>query len=214
MQQQQEQNNITPEVPSLKPESIPDAKKRRFFTWLVNLLGSVGVLLAAFPFLSAWRPGAKARAAAAPVTVDLTELTPGEIKKISWRGKPVWVIQRSTVQLGLLHKHLDKLRDPDSKTEQQPPYANNAHRSIKPKYLVLVGVCTHLGCSPSYKPEQGDLGQEWPGGFFCPCHGSTFDLAGRVFKDVPAPINLAVPPHYYKDANTLVIGEHPKEFVS
>jgi ubiquinol-cytochrome c reductase iron-sulfur subunit len=132
----------------------------------------------------------------------------GEQKVVVWRGKPVWIVKRSQAMLEhLKHSDPSQLRDPLSLVKQQPAYAKNKYRSIHPEYLVLVGVCTHLGCSPKYKPELGELGTDWQGGFFCPCHGSTFDLAGRVFKGVPAPINLEVPPHHFINENTLVIGE-------
>jgi ubiquinol-cytochrome c reductase iron-sulfur subunit len=135
-------------------------------------------------------------------------MVPGEQMIIEWRGKPVWVIKRNQEMIEQLNQIDDtQLRDPLSLVKQQPEYAKNQYRSIQPEYLILIGICTHLGCSPKYKPDLGELGSDWPGGFICPCHGSTFDLAGRVFKGVPAPINLEVPPHHFLNPTTLVIGE-------
>jgi ubiquinol-cytochrome c reductase iron-sulfur subunit len=188
-----------------------DEGRRRFLLGTTCVLGGVGALCALTPFVSSWLPSAKARAAAAPVQVDLSRLEPGEQIIVEWRGKPVWVIRRTQEMLSRLKKNSSLLRDPHSLTQQQPHYAKNKYRSINPNYLVLIGICTHLGCSPKYKPNLGDMGPDWPGGFFCPCHGSTFDLSGRVFKDVPAPINLEVPPYYFMDEHTLVIGEDKKE---
>ncbi|SQG91595.1 ubiquinol-cytochrome c reductase, iron-sulfur subunit [Legionella pneumophila subsp. pascullei] len=143
--------------------------------------------------------------------VDVSRMEPGEQAIIEWRGKPVWIIKRSKDMLNQLQKEDEsQLRDPDSLVDQQPEYAQNKYRSINPEFLVLIGICTHLGCSPKYKPNLGELGPDWPGGFFCPCHGSTFDLSGRVFKGVPAPINLEVPPHHFLDEHTIVIGEDAK----
>jgi ubiquinol-cytochrome c reductase iron-sulfur subunit len=153
-------------------------------------------------------PNANTRAAGGPIQVDLGTMEPGEQKVVEWQGQPVWIIKRSAAMLTQLN-NTDKtqLRDPLSLVNQQPEYAKNKYRSIRPEYLILIGICTHLGCSPKYKPSLHELGADWPGGFFCPCHGSTFDLAGRVFKGMPAPINLAVPPHYFINYSTVVIGE-------
>lgn len=143
--------------------------------------------------------------------VDLSKLEPGQKITVPWRGKPIWIIRRTPAMLASLKELNGRLRDPDSKEPQQPGYAANLYRSIKPEYLVLIGICTHLGCVPMYRPEPGaeDLGgSEWKGGFFCPCHGSKYDLAGRVFKGVPAPLNLVVPPYEYLDDSHLLIGEH------
>lgn len=187
-------------------ESI-DAQKRKFLFTAAGVLGGVGVACALTPFVRSWLPSAKAEAAGAPVQVDLGKLEPGQQAVVEWRGKPVWIIRRSKDMLAELAGHDELLRDPQSMVEQQPEYARNQYRSINPEYLVLIGVCTHLGCSPKYKPQVDELGPDWPGGFFCPCHGSTFDLAGRVFKGVPAPINLEVPPYRFINEHLIEIGE-------
>ncbi|HQV22307.1 MAG TPA: ubiquinol-cytochrome c reductase iron-sulfur subunit, partial [Agitococcus sp.] len=152
---------------------------------------------------------AKAKAAGAPITADLSKLEPGQQMVVEWRGKPVWVVRRTQEALADLKKVAGDLRDPDSAESVQPDFAKNEHRSIKPEYVVLVGICTHLGCSPTYRPEvaPADLGQSWRGGFFCPCHGSTYDMAGRVYKGVPAPLNLEVPPYKYLSDSVVLIGE-------
>lgn len=192
-----------------KNDSV-DEDRRRFLLTTTSVLGCIGVLCAATPFLASWLPSAKAQAEGAPVRVDLSKLEPGEQAVVEWRGKPVWIIRRTKAMIRGLTKNRSLLRDPHSVTLQQPAYAKNEYRSINPEYLVLIGICTHLGCSPKYKPNLSDLDPDWPGGFFCPCHGSTFDLSGRVFKDVPAPINMEVPPYYFLDKYTLVIGEDKK----
>ena len=184
-----------------------DEQRRQFLLTACGVLGGVGTLCALTPFVSSWLPSAKAEAAGAPVEVDLSHIEPGQQITVEWRGKPVWIIRRSPEMLGTLEQMRDKLRDPDSLVEQQPNYAKNVHRSINPEYLVLVGVCTHLGCSPKYKPTLRELSADWSGGFYCPCHGSLFDLAGRVFKGVPAPINLEVPPYHFVNKHTIIIGE-------
>ena len=189
-------------------EPLTNEGRRRFLLGATCVLGSIGAVCALAPFAASWLPSAKALSAAGPVEVDLSAMQPGEQIIVPWKGKPVWIIRRSKAMLDhLVHSDEAQLRDPHSLVDQQPPYATNKYRSIHPEYLVLVGICTHLGCSPKYKPNLGDLGPDWPGGFFCPCHGSTFDLAGRVFKGVPAPINLQVPPHRFVNAHTLIIGE-------
>ena len=186
-----------------------DASKRRF---LVNMTGAVGGVAAvgtAIPFVISMMPSARAKAAGAPVEVDLSKIEPGMLLTVEWRGKPVWVVNRSKEMLDLLAKHDDRLTDAASEnTGQQPEYCKNPTRSIKPEYLVVVGICTHLGCSPSsaFQPGNPALGADWPGGFLCPCHGSTFDFAGRVFKSKPAPTNLEVPPHQYLSDARLLIG--------
>jgi ubiquinol-cytochrome c reductase iron-sulfur subunit len=154
-------------------------------------------------------PSDKAKAAGAPVEVDISRLEPGQMVRVQWRGKPVWVVSRPPAMLQALPGLSDRLRDPNSDESEQPGYTKNVQRSIKPEVLVLVGICTHLGCSPSYRPElaPADLGPDWKGGFFCPCHGSTFDLAGRVYRGVPAPTNLVVPPHRYISNTVILIGE-------
>lgn len=183
-----------------------DLERRRFLVTASSVLGGVGVAYGLTPFVSSWWPSAKARAAGAPVEVDVSKMEPGQQVTVEWRGKPVWIIKRTKSMLKGLKRHDALLRDPQSIVEQQPSYAQNNHRSRKPEYLVLVGVCTHLGCSPKYKPTLGELGPQWPGGFYCPCHGSKFDLAGRVYKGVPAPINMEVPPYTFVNQHTLIIG--------
>lgn len=186
---------------------LPDPDRRKFLLTSAGVLGGVGALCALTPLISSWMPSAKAQATGAPVEVDLTHLEPGQQMVVEWRGKPVWIIRRTPAMLASLNADSGLLRDPDSLVDQQPAYAKNNHRSRRPDYLVLIGICTHLGCTPKYKPVEKELGPDWPGGFFCPCHGSMFDLAGRVFKNVPAPINLAVPPYRFMTANRILIGE-------
>ncbi|MGB5179174.1 MAG: ubiquinol-cytochrome c reductase iron-sulfur subunit [Gammaproteobacteria bacterium] len=183
--------------------------RRRFLTAATTVVGAVGVGFALVPFVSSMQPSAKARAAGAPVRADISKLEPGQMIRVKWRGKPVWLVKRTNEMLESLAKVVPDLRDPDSLEPMQPDYAQNEFRSIKPEILVTVGICTHLGCSPTYRPDVGaaDLGADWLGGFFCPCHGSTFDLAGRVYKGVPAPLNLEIPPYRYLSDNELVIGE-------
>jgi ubiquinol-cytochrome c reductase iron-sulfur subunit len=185
--------------------------RRRFLVTATTLLGAIGAFFSAIPFISSWLPNARTKALGGPVEADISHLTPGALLVVEWRGKPVWIIRRTQKMLTVLTKDRQLLRDPDSKVEQQPPYAKNSYRSVKPEILVLIGICTHLGCSPTYKPSMGELGPDWPGGFYCPCHGSKFDLAGRVFKGVPAPINLEVPPYHFIGENTLLIGEETKD---
>lgn len=185
--------------------------RRRFLTGAVSVVGGVGAAYTAVPFLAYWNPSATTRAAGAPVEVDTSTLQPGQKVNISWRGQPVWVIRRSEAAVEALASVNDELRDPDSAVEsQQPAYAQNIHRSIDPEYLVLVPICTHLGCIPSFMPQAGSLDADWQGGFFCPCHGSKFDMAGRVYAGVPAPTNLVVPPHRMADNGVIVVGEDPE----
>jgi len=183
--------------------------RRRFLTAATTVVGAVGVGFALVPFVSSMQPSAKARAAGAPVRADISKLEPGQMIRVKWRGKPVWLVKRTDEMLESLATLVPELRDPDSLEPMQPEYAQNEFRSIRPEILVTVGICTHLGCSPTYRPDVGaaDLGADWLGGFFCPCHGSRFDLAGRVYKGVPAPLNLEIPPHRYLSDNELVIGE-------
>lgn len=184
-----------------------DNNRRHFLTVATSVVGGIGVAAVATPFFASMKPSARARLAGAPVEVDVSKLDDGERLTLSWRGRPVQVVRRSEAALERLPEIRDRLRDPDSSESDQPPYATNEHRSLKPEYLVLVAVCTHLGCSPQFRPEVGDLGDEWPGGYYCACHGSRFDLAGRVFRNVPAPMNMEVPPHRFADDNTLIVGE-------
>jgi ubiquinol-cytochrome c reductase iron-sulfur subunit len=195
-------------------EQTIDLGKRRFLTATTSVVGAVGVGFAATPFLASWMPSARAKAAGAPVDIDISKLEEGQMMRSLWRKKAIWVFKRSQEEVANLAKLDDKLVDPKSNTKsQQPEYANNITRSIKPEIAVLIGICTHLGCSPTYRPEVGaaDLGgSEWLGGFYCPCHGSRFDLSGRVFKNVPAPTNLVVPPHHYVSDTLLRIGVDPQ----
>lgn len=195
-----------PIEPRLYEASI-DRQRRKFLLTSAGVLGGVGALCALTPFVASWMPSAAAEAAGSPVEVDLSKMEPGQQVIVEWRGKPVWIIRRTPEMLSSLKNETQLLRDPDSLVDQQPGYAKNNYRSIRPEYLVLIGLCTHLGCSPKYKPAMHELGPDWPGGFLCPCHGSTFDLAGRVFKDVPAPINLAVPPYRFVNDTLIIIGE-------
>jgi ubiquinol-cytochrome c reductase iron-sulfur subunit len=192
--------------PELKDKEINE-ERRQFLLATTCILGGVGALFALTPLASSWLPNAKSQAEAASVQVDLSKLELGKQLIVEWRGKPVWIIRRTQEVLQKLSANTAQLRDPNSLTAQQPPYAQNEYRSINPEYLVLIGICTHLGCSPKYKPVLEDS-ESGSGGFFCPCHGSTFDLSGRVFKNVPAPINLEVPPHYFLNKHTLIIGNH------
>lgn len=187
-----------------------DKGRRRFLTATTAVVGGIGAVYTAVPFLASWKPSAKAQAAGAPVSVDISQLEPGQRITTEWRGRPVWIVRRTQEMLANLKKLESQLADPNSSMPQQPAYAQNEYRSIKPEYLVVIGICTHLGCSPLYRPEVGaaDLGGDsWLGGFFCPCHGSKFDFAGRVFKGVPAPTNLDIPPYYFISDTLIKIGE-------
>lgn len=187
-----------------------DLQRRKLLLAATAGMGSIGIVATAVPFVESMTPSEAARAAGAPVEVDIAKLAPGKLMTVEWRGKPVWVVHRSDAMLATLDKNNTLLADPKSIQPQQPAYATNPDRAIKPPFLILIGICTHLGCVPSYRPEPGaaDLGPEWPGGFYCPCHGSKFDLAGRVFKNVPAPINLEVPEYKYLSDTRLLIGMH------
>jgi len=187
-----------------------DVGRRRFLTLTTTAVGAIGTGFAAVPFLASLAPSEKAKALGASVTIDVSKVEPGQMIIAVWRRQPVWVIRRTPEMLASLEKVASQLSDPDSEIPQQPEYAKGAARAIKPEYMVLKGVCTHLGCSPKFRPVEtkaADVGTDWEGGFFCPCHGSRFDLSGRVYKGVPAPTNLPVPPHRYADDKTLVIGE-------
>jgi ubiquinol-cytochrome c reductase iron-sulfur subunit len=189
--------------------SAQEQGRRKFLLVWTASLGGVGLAASALPFIASMKPSERALAAGAPAVVDLTKIPPGALTTVEWRGKPVWVVHRTPEMIASLRKIESELVDPLSKAGQQPYYAANPVRAIRPEYAVLVGICTHLGCVPLYRPEPGapDLGANWPGGFYCPCHGSRFDLAGRVFRNVPAPRNLEVPPYVYRDDTHLVIGE-------
>lgn len=186
-----------------------DKGRRRFLTATTAVVGGVGVAAAAVPFIKSWQPSARAQTAGAPVDADISRLEEGQMAMFEWRGQPVWIIRRTKAQLDALSSLDPQLRDPKSEnTEQQPAFAQNEYRSLKPEILVLVGLCTHLGCAPKLhaelKPEPFDA--DWKGGFFCPCHKSRFDMAGRVYAGVPAPTNLVVPPYKFVDEGHIVIG--------
>jgi len=191
-----------------------DKGRRQLLTVATTLTGAVGVAFAAVPFLASWKPSARAKALGAPVEIDISKLEPGAMLKIEWRGKPVLVVRRTAEMIERIGANDDELRDPGSAKSRQPEYTKNPARAIKPEYLVLLGVCTHLGCLPQNRfapgaSADGLLTADWPGGFFCPCHGSKFDLSGRVFSGVPAPTNLEIPPYSFADDNHLVIGLDP-----
>ncbi|MFP5404918.1 MAG: ubiquinol-cytochrome c reductase iron-sulfur subunit [Gammaproteobacteria bacterium] len=198
-------------IPAAPP--VPMDASRRTAIGLTCAAGAVGTVAVAIPFVSSFAPSERAKAAGAPVEVDIATLKPGELRTVEWRGKPVWVLRRTKAMLDTLNETQDEVADPNSDRTAfpNPPYAKNQWRSIKPEYLVLIGICTHLGCSPVEKLGTGGgdpaLPSDWVGGFLCPCHGSTFDLAGRVFKNKPAPDNLQVPPYEYLSDTRLVIGE-------
>jgi ubiquinol-cytochrome c reductase iron-sulfur subunit len=187
--------------------------RRRFLIAATSIAGGIASIGVATPFVMSMMPSERAKAAGAPVEVDISKLEPGMLLLVEWRGKVVWILDRTPEMLANLKKLDNQMADPKSEKPQQPAYAKNDTRSIKPEFLVVEGVCTHLGCSPVYRKDiaPADLGDDWLGGFFCPCHGSKFDLAGRVYKHVPAPTNLVVPPHVYLSDNLLLIGSDSKE---
>ena len=186
-----------------------DKSRRRLLTVGTTVIGGLGAGASAWPFIASMTPSARAEAIGAPVNIDISKLQPGEMMRDQWRGKPIWIVRRTNEQIKQLQISNEQLRDPASAVEQQPNYAKNYHRSIRPDILVLIGVCTHLGCSPRYRPEVSptDLGDSWRGGFFCACHGSRFDMSGRVYANVPAIKNLEVPPYRFADDTTIVVGE-------
>ena len=189
--------------------------RRKFLTAATSAVGVAGLVGVAVPFVGSWNPSAKAKAAGAPVKADVSKLEPGQRVVVEWRGQPVYVVNRTATQLEALPGLNGQLKDPESTNpDQQPPYITGTDRSIKPNLLVIVGLCTHLGCAPKFVPEVGvaDLGgDKWVGGFFCPCHGSKFDLSGRVFAGVPASANLLVPPYSFEGDKVLVIGVNPED---
>lgn len=192
-----------------------DAGRRRVLTVATSVVGAIGASFVAVPFFSAMEPSARTRAAGAPVEIDISKLEVGQLIRVGWRGKPVWIVHRSQESLKTLSAPNDALRDPNSEESIQPSAAKNPLRSIKPEIFVAIGICTHLGCSPTFRPDvaPSDLGPDWKGGFFCPCHGSRFDLAGRVFKGVPAPTNLEIPPYRYVSDTQIIVGEDSSEEV-
>ncbi len=190
---------------------VVNQNRRRFLTAATSVVGAVGAVGVAVPFVGSWNPSAKAKAAGAPVTINLSKIEPGQMITEEWRGKPIYIIRRTKEALEGLKKMEGIISDPNSEKSIQPEYVTGQEsRAINPEYMIMLGVCTHLGCAPKFRPDVGakDLGGDtWQGGFFCPCHGSKFDLAGRVFKGVPAPLNLEIPPHFYETDNIVVIGE-------
>jgi ubiquinol-cytochrome c reductase iron-sulfur subunit len=194
-------------------EQIKVNKTRRNLVVATSVVGGAAGVGAAVPFVGSMLPSERAKAAGAPVEVDLSNIAPGELAVIEWRGKPVWVIRRTKEMLESLKAVTPRLTDPGSKSSKQPKYAENEFRSAKPELMVMEGVCTHLGCSPQLKAAdaKAEMGGDWAGGFYCPCHGSKFDYAGRVFRGAPAPTNLEVPPYTFVSDGTLVIGEDPEK---
>ena len=191
-------------------DSGVDSGRRHFLLVATTVTGVAGAALTAIPFLASWKPSARAQALGAPVEADISKLEPGAMIKVNWRGQAIFIVNRTPDMRAKLDSAelAAQLRDPESKESEQPPYAKNSARALNPEYLVLVGVCTHLGCAPMSRFQAGDaeLGADWPGGFYCPCHGSKFDLSGRVFKDVPAPLNLKVPPYRFINEGMVQIG--------
>ena len=190
-----------------------DLQKRRFLTLALTATSAVGFGFASVPFISAMAPSAKTKAMGVPVEIDISKLQPGQLVRVKWRGKPVWVVSRSPEMLERLNEVEDYLADPESDASIQPDDCKNSYRSLKPETYLAVGICTHLGCSPSYRPDiqPEDLGDDWLGGFFCPCHGSKFDMAGRIYASMPAPTNLEIPPHYYINDDRILVGESAEE---
>lgn len=183
-----------------------DVTRRKLLKTVAYTLGACGVAAAAAPFIGALLPSQQTQLANAPVTVDISRLNVGEMLTVHWRSQPVWLIRRSAAELEALRQANPQLRDPNSQADQQPSFAKNAYRSLQPEILIVIGVCTHLGCIPNFMPQVDALGPTWQGGFLCPCHGSRYDLSGRVFKNMPAPLNLRVPPYHFLDRHTVVIG--------
>ncbi len=186
-----------------------DAGRRQFLTAATTVVGGLGLGLAAIPFVSSWLPSSKAQALGAPVDVDISKIEEGQKITVPWRGQPVFIVHRTKEEVSELPSLNSQLRDPMSHEDQQPKYITEIYRSIKPEFLVVIGICTHLGCVPLFKPQPGSVQKDWKGGFFCPCHGSTYDLAGRVFKDVPAPLNLLIPAYRYVSDSIIRVGENP-----
>jgi len=190
-----------------RADDLFNPKRRQILQQATAAAGGLTLAAASYPFLASLAPSERARAQGGPVEVDFSRLSPGELATVEWRGKPVWILRRTQDMLTRLETARTQLADPDSEvSSQQPGYARNAARSARPELFVTVALCTHLGCIPSYRPESGSLQPGWPGGFYCPCHGSKFDLAGRVFKGSPAPTNLVVPPYSFESPERLVVG--------
>lgn len=184
-----------------------DQQRRCFIRRATTVVGGVGLAAASVPFFQYWMPSADTEAAGAPIKIDISNIKPREQLTVPWRGMPIWVISRDEEMLGTLSKLDDTLRDPLSEQDQQPAYCKNLTRSIKPQFFVAVGICTHLGCVPTYRPDVASVDPAWLGGFYCPCHGSKYDLSGRVYKDVPAPLNLKIPRHMYVSDTEILIGQ-------
>ena len=195
----------------MNPEGV-NIKKRRFLLAATTAVGGIATVATAVPFVISMMPSQRAKAAGAPIEADISKIEPGMMAIFEWRGKPIWVVNRTTEMVAQLSKLDAVLQDPQSQASEQPAKCQNPHRSLKPQTFVAVGICTHLGCSPTFRKDVGaaDLGADWPGGFFCPCHGSKFDMAGRVFKDVPAPKNLEIPVHTYLSDTRLLIGDESR----
>ncbi len=210
MRIRQDTTMTTPDTPQV-PAGSTDPGRRKLLIATASVIGAAGLVAAGIPFIDSWWPSERAQAAGAPVQIDASKLEPGQQLTVAWRGRPVWVLRRTPEMLQRMHtpQHLQRLRDPDSSVEsQQPSYARNEFRSIHKEHLVVIGICTHLGCVPAFRPEvaPADLGADWIGGYFCPCHGSRFDLAGRVFVQVPAPTNLVIPPYHYLSDTLIEVG--------
>lgn len=188
-------------------DEVPDPKRRHLVV-ATAAVGGMAVVAASAPFVASMAPSGRARAAGAPVEVDAARLAPGELATVEWRGKPVWILRRTSEMIDSLQRDTERLLDPRSDREQQPEYCRNGLRSIKPEYWVALALCTHLGCVPTFRKDvaPADLGPDWRGGYYCPCHGSKFDLAGRVFRNVPAPLNLEIPRHKYLTDTRLLVG--------
>jgi ubiquinol-cytochrome c reductase iron-sulfur subunit len=185
-----------------------DQGRRRLLTTATAITGAIGAVFVATPFLASWKPSARAKAMGAPIEIDLSKLEPGAMLKVEWRGKPVWVVRRTPEMLKQVENATPFVLDPNSDASVQPEYAKNPARARKPEYLVVLGVCTHLGCAPLPKFDAADVtvSADWPGGFYCPCHGSKYDLSGRVFKSMPAPANLAIPPYAFLNDTRIMVG--------
>jgi ubiquinol-cytochrome c reductase iron-sulfur subunit len=184
-----------------------DQPRRCFLRRATTAVGGIGLAVAAVPFFSYWEPDAATEAASAPIKIDISSLQPRQQLTVPWRGMPIWIIYRDQTMLDSLAKMNKVLRDPLGEQDQQPDYCKNTHRSIKPQFFVAIGICTHLGCVPTYRPDVASVESDWLGGFYCPCHGSKYDLAGRVYKDVPAPLNLKIMRHMYVSEAEILIGE-------
>lgn len=184
-----------------------DQKRRCFIRRATTAVGGIGLAAATVPFFQYWMPSADTEAAGAPIKIDISKIKPREQLTVPWRGMPIWVISRDEEMLGTLSKLTDSLRDPLCEQDQQPAYCKNINRSIKPQFLVVIGICTHLGCVPTYRPDVASVDPAWLGGFYCPCHGSKYDLSGRVFQNVPAPLNLKIPRHMYVSDTEIMIGQ-------